>query len=52
MAITGVVAIPERGKRKGTWMGYGALVSGEGLGDVVSYGASGGFFDLGVVDTV
>jgi len=46
VAITGVVVIPERGKIKGTWMGYDVL------GDAVSDGASGGVISLGVVDTV
>jgi len=52
VAITGLVFILERGKRKGTWMGFGALVPGEDMGDAVSDGASGGAVDSGVVDTV
>lgn len=52
VAIMGVVVIPESGKRKCTWVGYRAAVSGEGIGDAASDGASGGVVDSGVVDTL
>lgn len=55
VVITGVVVIPRRGKRKGTWMGSGKVclsVPEEVVGDAFSDDASGGVFNSGSVDKV
>ena len=46
MAITEVVVMPNRGKRKGTWMGCALL------GHIVSGDATEGVVGSGVVDIV
>lgn len=53
-AITRVVVIPKRGKRKGAWMGSGkvcASLPGE-VGDALLDDASGGVINSGVVEKV
>jgi len=55
VAITGVVVIPERGKRKGTWMGSSIVCSsvpGEEVGDALSDDATSGVVNSGSVYTV
>lgn len=53
VAITGVVVMPDRGKRNGTWMGSKVCSWGPGAGGDVPLGdTSGGLADSDVVDTM
>lgn len=55
MAIIGVVVIPERGKRRDTWMGSSEVclpVPEEVVGDAWSDDASGGVVNSGSVDKI